>query len=121
MVEPWGQFALDPSYSATLGNFVVASDQNGYEFLEKCGSHLHHSLPGVPITGNSSALVLSRNSKQLAGILLPSLRSFVTPLPAALRRGADAAVVLSSRTLYVVAHTGQLWQAPAPALVTKPR
>lgn len=81
-------------------------------YLERCGSRLHQRLAGIPITGTSRMLIWPR-LHYLSGLLLPSLRRFVIPLPASLP-GDETFFVLASRTLYAQTNDRELWTARLP-------
>ncbi len=81
-------------------------------YLERCGSRLHQRLAAIPVTGTSRMLIWT-SPGQLSGLLLPSLRRFVIPLPGSLP-GDETQFVLASRTLYADSNNGALWTAQLP-------
>jgi hypothetical protein len=119
------------------GSFAVASGYQG-TFLERCGTRLHQRLlgprptydsraipcprPNCPPAGNSRAIIWQSANRQLAGVLLPSLRRFVIPVPKAVDPQGDILspgnvryqLALSSRTLYLINEYGQLWTTGSP-------
>ena len=123
-----GQFVYSQApLSAPLGRFAVAygrANRFGVSkaYLERCGSVVRRPLAGYPITSNASELLFDQDEgATLTGIFLPSLRRFVIHVPHALlsptngrQREFLAVAGLSSRTLYIIDPSGELWQAPAP-------
>ena len=89
-------YAAVPGALTFEGRFVISSSGLGGAdgFLERCGSRLHEQigrpndvgdiLAGPPFAANSHMVVWQSGRHQLAGVLLPSLREFVIPLPAAI-------------------------------------
>ncbi len=122
LIDPWGQF-LSGDVGAPLGRFALAYVPSGQAALERCGLRVRRTLPWVPRTGNPRELLDYSIGGTIHGLFLPSMRSFVIRVPAAMLSpngptgpGALDQVMLSYRNLYVVGKGGQLWEGVAPAL-----
>jgi hypothetical protein len=120
------------------GPFALAAGYQGI-YLERCGSRMRAKLlqgppmlyaypylcqrPVCPPAANSDAVVWQSGYRRLSGVLLPSLRRFVVPVPAAVDTSNPGgppwddtyAITLCSRTLYLLVQ-GRLWTAARPAL-----
>jgi hypothetical protein len=117
----YGKFAIVES---------VGTDGGIRYYLERCGTRLHQRLDGsnlgtpeAALAANSRAIVWQQPFlPELHGVLLPSLRRFMVPLPDTIDLGAtgvQSSIALSSTRLYALDGEGQLWSAPAP--VAPPR
>jgi hypothetical protein len=122
----WGSLTFHGPFALANG---MDRQGNGGAYLERCGSHLHRLLASGPYPGwaptlasNSHVIVWQTTPRQLSGLFLPSLQTFVIPLPASIVNpsGLDPhdrvwALALTSRSLYVLnSALGQLWKTPSP-------
>jgi hypothetical protein len=118
--EVFGEYLYGfQSSGASLGGFAIDPAQPFADYLRRCHSSLRRRLSSEFVTGNRTAVVLySFGDTHLRGVLLPSLRRFIVPLPALLRtalaRDPRTTFALSDRRLWAVTGTHQLWSAPAP-------
>jgi hypothetical protein len=126
LIDAWGQF-LSGDVGSPLGRFALAYIPSGRSgivgaALEHCGSRIRRTLPWVPTTGNPRELLSYSIGGTIHGLFLPSMRSFVIHVPAAMLAPNGATgpgvldqVMLSNRDLYIVGKGGQLWEGVAPA------
>ena len=118
--EQFGEYAYGFQNSgASLGGFAIDPFQAYSNYLLRAHSTLRRRLSAEHFTGNRNAIILySWGDTQLRGLLLPSLRGFTIPLPAALRAALHqdprTTFVLSNNTLWAVTGSHQVWTAPAP-------
>jgi hypothetical protein len=98
------------------GRFVVAEGAIG-TFIEKCGTHLHLTVPSNNIaTAPGSIVWLASATGSPSGMFLPSLKRFTIARPPGHSFIVD--VELGIRHVYVTVSTGgggaDVWSAPAP-------
>ncbi len=94
------------------GRFVALSAAgDGPSYLERCGSRRRIPIGTGPVTGNA-AVVVAAGAGRLNGVLLPSLRRVVIPLPRSIAATATT-FVISGRTLFAD-DDSLLWEAPLP-------
>ena len=112
LVLAGGQFAVVEQATQSSGTGGPVA----YDYLERCGSHLHKlittgvDLPSSPhgVTMDARAVVLGDS-----GFFLPSLRRFVIKP----RRANFAALELTGRKLYALSGEGRLLAARFPVQV----
>jgi hypothetical protein len=113
--EEQGNEQQAPGSLTFYGRFAIAwgaADGSSYT-LERCGTRKRRALPSAP-AANPHEVIWSAGHRRLAGVFLPSLRSFAVKLPA--RVGNVGQVALGLHTLYVLSN-GKVWAAP---IRTKP-
>jgi hypothetical protein len=106
------------------GRFAVATESDRSSVLERCGSKLHMPVGMSAQNGPVSSPIASTRAVvwtvidplgewhgQIAGVLLPSLRSFTTTVPLSFRGFLHA---LTAFRLYVGDPHGRLWAARMP-------
>jgi hypothetical protein len=132
-----GSMTLDGSFAiATRG--LPPPGNGDVSYLERCGTRLHMRIAPLdfltpdgpsgpagwctpPTCGplaNPHIVVWASSTQELSGVFLPSLTQFVIHLPAL---GPLAQIALTTRTLYVIDHTGRLWATKSPTTPPKAR
>jgi hypothetical protein len=136
----WGSLRFYGSFAVAFGTDEFG---NPSVYLERCGSRLHlpiesglcYLLTCVAPVANSHAVIwqspgtprtlIGQSAEtQLNGYFLPSMRRFVITLPAPLTTQTltppQSSVVLTTRNLYVLDGTGELWRTATPTLPSSP-
>jgi len=108
---------------AFYGSFAVATATNRNWLLERCGSNLQMPIgmtyqdgPVSPPVASTHAVVwpvidsIGESHRQLAGVLIPSLRPFTATVPSNL----TSLLALTDFRVYVRGTDGGLWAATIP-------
>jgi len=120
--SPWGALTVYGQFALAMG---TVNQFYGAAFLERCGTHMPRLLASgtaagsfSPVASNSRAIVWQMAPSRLNGLLLPSLQTFMIPLPSAIVTAQGVAgIALTPGALYVLEWGGSqtLWRTASPA------